>query len=294
MRAVGLLQPAPRPGRALDQLTWPTSRVRSPDRLACRQRAGRSGKRSAYLRISRSGTLTTRCRSRPSSPTRRRRSRATPCRPRWWERPRPAAARVPQRAADRSQSGHRPLGRVRYIAVISVPCLPFTAWPAARRLGSLETSASTWSGVCSTAALAIGIPLPRHPGSLATPSQQMLTRQTRHLGLSLVSMTLSSHVGLLLRPGRTGREIRQRWSISCNLTSTDTTEQNASMVRLRLAPTWSSWLLRLAPRRPGRGRVAERSLGPSSSARISPPSRRGATGFAKANLTTAAAPTADQ
>jgi hypothetical protein len=123
----------------------------------------------------------------------------------------------------------------------------------------------------------------------------MLTRQTRHLGLSLVSMTLSSHVGLLLRPGRTGREIRQRWSISRNLTSTDTTEQNASMVRLRLAPAWSSWLLRLAPRRPGRGRVAERSLGrPQLFGQDFTTEQTWRNWVAKANLTTAAAPTADQ
>jgi hypothetical protein len=65
------------------------------------------------------------------------------------------------------------------------------AWPAARSLASLEATALTWSGVSSTAALAIGIPLPRHSGSLATPSQQILTRQTRHLDLSTVSVTTS-------------------------------------------------------------------------------------------------------
>jgi hypothetical protein len=71
------------------------------------------------------------------------------------------------------------------------PRSPFTASPAARWLGSLEATASIWSGVSSTAALAIGIPLPRHPGSLATSSQQILTRQTRRLDLSTVSMTSS-------------------------------------------------------------------------------------------------------
>jgi hypothetical protein len=179
------------------------------------------------------------------------------------------------------------MGRVRYIAAISAPCSPFTAWPAARRLESLETSASTWSGVCSTAALAIGIPLPRHPGSLATPSQQMLTRQTRHLGLSLVSMTLSSHVGLLLRPGaldgrsasagrsratspaRTRRSRTRAWS--AYVSPPPGRAGYCAWLRVALVVVASPWSW---SRRPGRGRVAERSLGPSSSARISPPSRR--------------------
>jgi hypothetical protein len=39
--------------------------------------------------------------------------------------------------------------------------------------------------------------------------------------------------------------------LTANLTGTDTTERNTGMLRVRSSHRWSSWLLVLAPRRPG-------------------------------------------